>query len=263
MLKKLLKYDLLGMFMFLFIFYGLAIFFALFTRIFFSFDNSFILNIFGQIATGATISMIASILINCLMRTWVKFKKNLYGDESYLTHTLPVKKSTIYTSKIITAVLSLFISIVMIGLTLFVAYYSKENIAFLKKLLLPIADLYDSTIVLFLLAILLVFFLEMANLLQVGFTGIILGHKMNNNKTGMSVIFGFISYMIIQLFTLLVMFIVALFNQDIMNLFVTNEIINIDMIKVILYMAIGIYTISFIGGYFINIRLLNKGVNVD
>ena len=68
MLKKLLKYDLERSFKFLLIFYSLALFFALLTRIFFSIENSFIMNIIGEITSGATISMICSILINNLMR---------------------------------------------------------------------------------------------------------------------------------------------------------------------------------------------------
>ena len=96
MLKKLLKYDLKKIYKFLIIFYSLSIFFGVLTRIFFSIENSLIMNIIGQICNGASISMMFSILINNLMRTWVDFKHNLYGDESYLTHTLPVEKQTLY-----------------------------------------------------------------------------------------------------------------------------------------------------------------------
>ena len=35
--------------------------------------------------------------------------ENLYGDESYLTHTLPVSKRDLYTSKFITGLLAIFI----------------------------------------------------------------------------------------------------------------------------------------------------------
>ena len=35
------------------------------------------------------------------MRMWVRFRSNFYGDESYLTHTLPIKREVLYTSKIL------------------------------------------------------------------------------------------------------------------------------------------------------------------
>ena len=80
MLKKLLKYDLKDMFKFLIIFYSLGIFFAILTRIFLGIENSFIMNIIGQISSGVTISMIFNILINNLMRIWVRFKNSFYND---------------------------------------------------------------------------------------------------------------------------------------------------------------------------------------
>ena len=263
MLRKLIKYDLESIFKFLAIFYGLAIFFAVLTRIFLNIDNSLIMNIIGQTCSGASIAMILNILINNLMRLWVRFKNNFYGDESYLTHTLPVDKKTLYLSKVCTAVITLFTSVCVIGLTLFIAYYSKENIENLKNILLPVANAYGSTIMKILLAFLFVFFLEFANALQSGYTGIILGHKMNSARTGLSVLYGFISYMITQVFALFIIFIVALFNKDLMNLFFTSDVVNVDMIKVVIYLGITIYTITLIVGYFVNLKLFKKGVNVD
>ena len=263
MLKKLLKYELKNIYKFLIIFYSLSLFFGILTRIFLSIDNSLMMEIIGQVCSGAAISMMFSILINNLMRSWVRFKQNVYGDESYLTHTLPLDKKTIYLSKILTAIITLFTSITVIGLTLFIAYYSKENLELVKNLLLPLADIFNSTMFKILIAILLVLFLELANVLQSGYAGIIIGHKKNNNKIGFSVLFGFITYIISQLFAVLVMFIISLFNKEMMNLFITNELINVEMIKYIIYIAIIIYTLNLIIIYFVNIKLFKKGVNVE
>ena len=263
MLKKLLKYDLKNIFKFLIIFYILAVFFGILTRIFLNIENSLVMNIIGEVCRGASISMMFSILINNLMRMWVRFKENLYGDESYLTHTLPIEKKTLYLSKAITAIITLFVSVIVIGLTLFIIYYSKENLEIIKNVLFSLADAYNSSIIKILLAVLLVFFLEFANILQAGYTGIILGHKKTNLKGGYSVLFGFIVYIITQIFVLLIIFIVGIFNKDIMNLFVTKTIINIDMIKLAIYMSFSIYTLALFIGYFVNVKLFKNGVNVD
>ena len=108
MLKKLLKYDLENIYKVLIIFYSLALIFGILTRIFLNIENSFIMNIIGQICSAITISMIFNILINNLMRLWVRFKNNFYGDESYLTHTLPIDKKTLYLSKILASFITLF-----------------------------------------------------------------------------------------------------------------------------------------------------------
>ena len=263
MLKNLLKYDLEYNYKILIIFYLLAVFFAIFTRICFSIENSFIMNIIGQVSSGVTISMIFNILINNIMRLWVRFKSNFYNDEAYLTHTLPVHKKTLYLSKTLSSIISLLGSVVVIGITLFIAYYSKENIELVKNILMPLVDIYNSTVLNILLSILFVFFLEIFNALQAGYTGIILGHMMNNCKLGFSVLYGFIFYGITQIFAVLSLLIIGIFNKDIMNLFFTTTIIDVNLIKDIIYLAIIIYSIIIVINYFINVKLFSKGVNVD
>lgn len=263
MLKKLLKYDLKNVFKVLVVFYALSLFFALLTRIFLSVDNSFVINIIGKVCSGTTIAMIFNILINNLMRLWVRFKQNFYGDESYLTHTLPVSKKNLYISKILASVITLFTSFIVIGASLFIAYYSKENINIVKNLLLPLATVYESTVIKLIIAFILVFFLEIMNMLESGYAGLVLGHKKNTNKIAYSIFFGFGVYMLTQIFTILLVFSAALFNKDLMNLFYTVEILNVDVIKYCIYLAIVIYSLNIIILYIINLKLFSKGVNVD
>ena len=263
MLKKLLKYDLQNVYKVLIVFYFLSLFFSILTRIFLSIENSFIMDIIGKICSGTTIAMIFNILINNLMRLWVRFKNNFYCDESYLTHTLPIEKKILYLSKILTSIITLFSSTLVICLSLFIAYYSKENIQFIKNLLLPFATVYESTIVTIILEFIFIFFLEIMNLLQAGYAGIIFGHKRNNNKILFSMLSGFITYMLTQIFVILVVFLVALFNKDLMNLFYTTSALNISTIKICIYLAIFAYTLNILILYFINLKIFNKGVNVD
>lgn len=263
MLNKLLKYDLKWTYKVLIVFYILSIIFALLTRLLFSIENSFVLNVVAQICSGITISMFASVLINNIMRLWARFVMNTYKDESYLTHTLPVKKQTIYTSRFLAAFVTMFTSILVIAFSIFIAYYSKENLQIVKTLLTPVAQMYDSTALKLLLVVVFVVFLEMLFTLQIGYTGIILGHRKNSGKIAFSILFGFICYMITQGLILLGLFAIGLFNKDIMNMFITNEIVSVDIIKNIMYLAIGIYTICIIIYYYVNIKLFEKGVNVD
>ena len=127
MLNKLLKYDLKYMIKNMTIFYVLSIFFSITTRILFDMNQSIIINIIGQISVGCMFAMIANILINTMMRSWVRFRDSLYKDESYLTHTLPVTKNEIYNSKFIQTFIFFFIGFFVILISLFIAYYSKEN----------------------------------------------------------------------------------------------------------------------------------------
>lgn len=263
MLKKLIKYDLRDSYKILVVFYMLSIFFATLTRIFLYVDNSLIFEVIGKICSGTTIAMFFNIIINNMMRLWVRFKTNFYSDESYLTHTLPVDKKTLYLSKTLTSIITLFTSALIICLSLFIAYYSKENILLVKNLLLPLATVYDSTIVTIILEFVLVIFLEIMNMLQSGYVGIVLGHMKNNNKTAYSILFGFITYLLTQVFIIIAIFLVAIFNKDLMNLFYTVDTLNVSTIKTCIYLSIFVYSLNIFVLYFVNIKLFNKGVNVD
>lgn len=260
MLKKLLKYDLKSIIPFLCIFYILAIGFAGLSRLFLHFGDRLIWNIIGQIFSGAAISMMFSIFINTAMRAWVLFRQNLYGDPSYLTHTLPVRKQDIYLSKALTGIIALLISFVVIGLSFFIQYYDTavwtllhgalqlfrpENLGVVAGLLL------------------LIVFLQIANVLQCGFAGLILGHKKNKNKLVWSVLAGLGVYAVGQILLLAVVGILALFDQGFMNLFTAGQLAYVDGILALITVC-GILDAALLAGiYFLNVRLLNQGVNVD
>jgi len=263
MLKRLLKYDLTSIFKFLLIFYSLALFFGLSTRFFLSFDNSLALEIIGRICSGAAISMMFSIMINNMMRLWVRFKANFYSDESYLTHTLPIDRRTQYMSKFITAVITMLVSVLVIALTLFLAYYSKENMELVKSILFPIADSFNISAGILVAAMIGIIFLEFLNILQCGFTGIILGHRMLSGKVGLSVVFGFVVSSATQILLTAVLFTCGIFNKDIMNIFMTNGPLNFETFKLLTVISLIVYTVIVGAVCLINIKLFKRGVNVE
>ncbi len=265
MLIRLLKYDLKKMLKFLSVFFFLALFFGLLTRLCGEIGDSLALSIVKGILNGTTISMMCSLMINCFMRSWVLFRSGLYGDESYLTHTLPVKKQTLYASKALTATISVLFSLVAILLVLFVTYWSKDLWTFIKAFLTPVSDYLDIPIFGIFAFLFAVLFLEFFNGLQIGFVGLILGHRFNHSKILMSVIIGFLVYMITQSISLIGMLIVGLLNSDFMKIFSTTDLMSLSPSVVISISLIGagFYALFGILGFVVNTRLLKRGVNVD
>jgi len=263
MLGKLLKYDLKWVYKLIIIFYCLAFIFSAIGRAFSRIENSLVFNIVAQIAFGTAISMMVSSLINTLMRLWARFVRNIYKDESYLTHTLPVKKQEIFDSKVIAGFVSIFTAMVVIIICLFICYYSEANIEALKTILELAASTYNTTVVNLLLLISVVLFLEIMFILIIGYVGIILGHKSNKNKMARSIVIGFVLYFIFQAITLGLIGVYGLFNPEVMNLINTTEMVDINAIKSIMYASCGIYAAYIIFLYFFGKRELNKGVNVD
>lgn len=263
MLGKLLKYDLKWVYKVVVVFYILAFIFSVIGRALNKIENSLVFSITAQIAFGFAISMMASSLINCLMRLWARFIRNLYKDESYLTHTLPVEKKDIYVSKVLTALITIFTTSVVIIACLFICYYSEANIEALKSILELAASTYNTTVINLLLLVALVIFLEIMFIVLIGYNAIILGYKSNQNKMVKTLVIGFLLYMITQVITLGVIFVFGLFNPNVMNLINTTDIINVDAIKSVMYMGIGIYVAYIIFYYILGGKQLRKGVNVD
>ena len=76
-----------------------------------------------------------------------------------------------------------------------------------------------------------------------------------------SVIFGFLVYILSQLFVLLSLFITGLFNKNVMNIF-TSSIIDFNTIKIIVMISILVYILIIAMLNFISVKELKKGVNV-
>lgn len=262
MLKKLLKYDLKNMLKSISIFYLLSIVFAITTRILEGLNETIVVNIITQISMGIMFSMIASSIINTLMRNWVRFKQTIYGDESYLTHTLPVTKHQILTSKSLLSAINLLITFIVCIISLLIAFYTKDNIMYLKDLTTVIATSIDINPKVFIVLVFIILYLEVYNIIISGYLGILLGHKKSNNKVGFSVLYGFITYILTQLIVLLCIYIIGLFNQDVMNVFTSNNL-NYSITTPLIYTFTLIYIVII---YIVNIvsnKVFNKGVNVE
>ena len=263
MLNKLLKYDLKYMIKNMSIFYILAIFFAIVTRILFSIDQSVIVGILSKVSSGCMVAMIANILINTMMRSWVRFDGSIYKDEAYLTHTLPVTKDDIYNSKFIEALIFFLVVFAIILVSVFITYYSKDNWLAVSNYIKTITTGLNMSTSFFIIMFFVITFLEVFDAIQCGFLGIILGHKKNNKKVGYSFLFGFIAYIISQAVLLILVFTTGLFSSGIMDLFRSNVLINTDSLKILMILAIIFYLLIIWSMNIMCKKELNEGVNVE
>ena len=264
MLSKLLKYDLKYMIKNMTIFYVLAIFFAITTRILFNIEQSVIIKIIGQISVGCMFAMIANILINTMMRSWVRFRDSLYKDEAYLTHTLPVTKNELYNSKFIQTLIFFFVGFIVVLISLFIAYYSKDNWSIITDYIKTITTGLNMRTSFFVIMFITLIFLEVFNAIQCGFYGMILGHKKNNAKLGYSVLFGFIIYLAAQTLVLILMFIYGLFDPSIMLLFKTTTInIDVNVFKILTIVTSLLYLVIIFIMSILCKKELSKGVNIE
>ena len=265
MLKRLLKYDLVYMYKCLIIFYALSLVCGLCTRIFDNAGDAMILVIVTKIFNGAAISMMFSIIFNNILRLWARFSSNLYGDESYLTHTLPVTKSMHYTSKFLTVIITTISSILVVVVTLFIAYIeSKEQLReIIDKFIYEDGNIGDVLLVVFILI------LQIIHIIQLGYTGMIFGNRRMNMRLVWSFAYGFIGYILTQICSVIYIFAMALISENVKKMLFTaygtsTNFNKLDeTIEFLLYGILILYIVFITIVFVINKKMLNKGVNVD
>lgn len=262
MLKSLLKYDLKWCFKPLVIFYILAVIFAIITRIVESLDQTLIVLIIDKICSGIVIAMLINIVINCFMRNWVRFIRNIYKDEAYLTHTLPTNKSKIYLSKILTIMVTLLASFLVITICIVIVCLNENSWFSLKNTLEQSAIFFNSSVFNLIFSLVLTIFFECLFMEMSGIVGIIIGHMANNLKIIKSIAYGFGIYIILSTISLGIIYISGCLNSDIMDIF-NNVNVGSNAIKSTLIIGMFVYAIYNVILYFLGNKLLKKGVNID
>ena len=188
MLGKLAKYDLVWIHKSISVFFIITLIMSTLTRVTSYFDTSFIGGVLYSLFKGATIGCLITLIVNCVIRIWVRFRLNFYKDESYLTHTLPVTKNTLYNSKMVSAIITLIISIIVVIISIAVAYLDTDMINKIK-------DIFNNNSVAFIfINLIIAFVLELLYMTLCGILGIIIGHKSNNGKLATSVVIAIILY---------------------------------------------------------------------
>ena len=109
MLAKLIKYDMKSqskIFASMYIFdMILAVFSLILSKVSHSYPNNYVLNAIDKLFFGALIFGLVVTAIVTLILTVMRYRTNLLRDEGYLMHTLPVKVSQLYFSKLISSLL--------------------------------------------------------------------------------------------------------------------------------------------------------------
>lgn len=175
-------------------------------------------------------------------------------------HTLPVPRKCLYTSKFLMGLITLIVSTLIIAATMAIAWLTPESFEMLKSFLAPMAEILDSTAIEIVLLMIFVVFLEVFVMLISGYTGIILGFKKLSNRTGWAILFGFISYIAIQLVILAGMFILAGVNPEIGEPLLSSEqlVPDISVLRPVYILSIVLYFILIAISYVLSVKWFKK-----
>ena len=80
-------------------------------------ENFAVFKIFAILFDSVFYALLVNVILQPFLRNFMNFSKSLYGDESYLTHTLPVTKNQIINSKFLTAIIEITITEILASQT--------------------------------------------------------------------------------------------------------------------------------------------------
>ena len=259
MLRKLIKYDLLWMNRTLIIFYVVTLIFALLMRLGDNLTDSPIGSLIRHILPGFVIGSMANTLINAAIRIWVRFRQNYYKDEAYLMHTLPVAKTQLYDSKVISALISIVIAVAVVVACFFIAFWNNDLYEYFQNLI----EYGDMGFIIG--GIFVTSLLEIIYIVAVGLFGIVVGHRKNNDRVIMSVIVGMTLYFILQAVLLGVIYCIGFFDESVNAMFSNNpdNALSFDSYRTLIVITDISYFVLNVGLYFAGRKLFAKGVNVE
>ena len=162
---------------------------------------------------GIAVSMAVSTVINMLIRCWIRFNRTSYKDESYLFHTLPLPRSTVYRSHLVSAVIAVAVSVVFAALCILMLFINTEVIEGIKAAF----STAEGTATAALMATTLV--TEMVFLLFCGIVGTVLGYSFDGSRTLKSVLFAAAIYTVAGLAALPLVYLLGMTDPAIKAIF--------------------------------------------
>lgn len=262
MFAKLLKYDFKRNIKFFLIMYALIIGFAAVGRICAEVEGTTFVFVLGEICSGALWAVMANMLINNILRIWADFRRGVYGDESYLNHTLPVKTSLLFLSKFTVAVIILILNIGFSALALLINRGGTEIVEILHNFLSDFSVMLGFSESGIIWAFVGIIFIEMLTMIAVGFLAYILGYRKNNNKRSWSAAYIALFYLAVQAFIVVLLVVAGLFNNEIFEIFISNNASLTLVAPTIIICLVG-YFVAVPVLMLLSMKALNRGVDVE
>ncbi len=266
MVKKLFKHECIYYIRSLAIFLPWVLFLGILTRITRELDNG---STFSALARGSStvvfIFATFAIVIFSLFLGIIRFYKNMYSAEGYLTFSLPITNLQHMIVKLTVASLALLASLVTVALSVVIAFWGEA----FQYLLLPViglyqtASLFEAILVTLEWVVALLLFLASAFLLF--YACISIGQLAKKNKILLSIGVYYINNIITEVLTTILLILFGIFSSS--DLFAafdtwleTNPFAIFHIFPlVIIILSAGLSLIYFLITY----RIMNKKLNLE
>ncbi len=209
-----------------------------------------------------------------IMTIWRRFKSNFYGDEAYLTHTLPIPRHTLWNAQVCLILITFISIIVVIVINCFILPLTRDGQQLLESLGLIggcshcVGEYYhvEPLSIASYLSYIFAALTEFIFLTFCGLFGIILSNRIGKS---IALISGLGAYFIGSLLVVGIFFLISNFDPTILNMLHGPSVVGSGYDLDLSFMAhaffyIGtVYTCHCIILYLTNRKLLKQGVNID
>lgn len=271
MVKKLLKQEYNYYIRTLIFILPAVIIFSIFVRLIKSIEfNHHIYNIiFGGTVTIFIISCIAALLVANLLGI-IRFYKNMYSQEGYLTFSLPVSNHQHIISKLIAYILAIFLTGFVVIISLIIAFAGslewKEFFISLKELIQQIDNLKGFINLIILIIEIVILFLISLVLRPIQYYGFIsIGQTAKKNRILLAIGAGYLYSVILQAISTAGLVILSILSSLGLLDWVSNFALNYTFafIHTCMWIVILIYSAVFVLFYFINLKIMDKKLNLE
>ena len=261
MTAKLLKYDLKKTTKILIYMYVISIAIAIVTRLVSLLDHIQLFFIVTKILEGCLYSAVINVIVNTFIHILLNFAKGFYGDESYLTHTLPVGKDKLFLSKYLTAIIVIVASVLVCVLSLFIALYTEQLKTIILQGLQQVVVGFNMSVGGFLALIISVIFAQTCANISIAYTAIVKANQYNQKRIIKGILWFAIYYLALSIATLVLICISLAVMGDVTQIFA--EVLSQSAFTTILIVGLIAYLCGAVAFYFICQKQFQKGVNVD
>ena len=216
--------------------------------------------VIDKLVDFTAVLVMAAALFGTFLRTVIGFARTVYGKQSYLTHTLPVKRSAVFDAKALSGIAMNLLAFCVVGAGVALVFLNGEFAQILKALWDEIGG--------FLTVSAITLLLEQLTFLLCVYLGIVLGHRRNTGKVVWSVVFTLVSWYAVSALLTGAEAVTFLVNGNLADLMRSNGAsLGLgpvpDGIRLMLTVAACGYAAAMAALYVIARKLLAKGVNVD
>lgn len=225
----------------------------------------------SQFLISCSLILLVAVAIRII---WRRFKSNFYGDEAYLTHTLPIPRRTLWNTQIC-IILITFVSIILVAIiNCLILALTRDGQQLLESLGLIggcshcVGAYYyiEPLSFTFYLSYIFVALTEFIFLTLCGLFGIIASNYFSKNIALLS---GLGAYLIGSALIIGIFFLISILDPAILDMFHSQRLATPGydpdlsfMTRALFYIG-AIYTCHCIILYLTNRKLLNQGVNLD